>query len=243
MFTTMIYGLVVVPVTLVYFVVFALVFFLTRPFDRELRAIHAMATFWSRHILLGIPPMWSRRLEGRENIAPGQPYVIVVNHQSMVDIPLLYSLPLHFKWVSKKEVYKWPFFGIVLWMQDGIAIERGSKSSVTKMLHDGKAHIDNGVSVAVFPEGTRSKDLEIHRFKDGAFALARFTGVPVLPCVMDGSGDLLGKGGLPWRHRFTVRVLPPVSAERVAGSDLKELAEEVRTSMAEALADIRKGKR
>lgn len=239
MLTTALYLLIMAPLILAYFVIFAAVFFVTRPFDRELRVIHAMATFWSRHMLLGMLPGWSRRVEGAENIAKGTPYVIVANHQSMVDIPLLYSLPLHFKWVSKKEVYRWPFFGIVLWMQDGIAIERGSKSSVTKMLHDGKAHIDNGVSVAVFPEGTRSKDLEIHRFKDGAFVLARHAGVGVLPCVMEGSGDLMNRGRLPWRRRFVVRVLPPVSAERVAESDPKLLAEEVRESMVEALADVR----
>ena len=95
--------------------------------------------------------------------------------------------------------------------------------------------------MAIFPEGTRSKDGEIHRFKSGAFELAQSVGVEILPVVLNGTDKVVRKNKLfKWRNVVTVKVLEPISVERVKGSDVRELSEEVRVLMAEARAKIRK---
>ena len=111
------------------------------------------------------------------------------------------------------------------------------------MVRDGKLWISRGASVAIFPEGTRSHDGAIHRFKAGAFTLAREAGVEILPVVLYGTTTMIGRNGMfNWRNKLTVSILPPVSAERVAAADPKELMEQVRASMCVRLAEIKKQK-
>ena len=136
-----------------------------------------------------------------------------------------------------------PYIGPMLWMHGDIAIKRGrATESMKKVICDGKMWLDRGVSVAIFPEGTRSKDGEIHRFKGGAFALAKEAGVEILPVVMEGTTKIFKPKSLlfNWKHNLTVKVLPPISAEKVAATDTSEMAQEVQAMMTEALAEIRK---
>ena len=109
-----------------------------------------------------------------------------------------------------------------------------------QLLREGREWISRGASVAIFPEGTRSKDGEIHRFKAGAFLLAREAGVGILPVVLDGTKSLIGHNLLfNWGNRITIRVLPPVPASEVAASDPHELMERVHDDMCRALSEIR----
>lgn len=164
--------------------------------------------------------------------------------QAGLDIPTLYFVPLNFRWVSKREVFKVPFFGQFLLLHGDICINRGhATAAMEKVIRDGKLWLSRGASVAIFPEGTRSHDGEIYRFKAGAFTLAREAGVEILPVVLDGTTTMIGRNGMfNWRNKLTVSILPPVSAERVAAADPKELMEQVRASMCVRLAEIRKQK-
>ena len=111
---------------------------------------------------------------------------------------------------------------------------------MAKVVSLGKLWISRGASIAIFPEGTRSKDGQIHRFKQGAFALAKEAGVEILPVVMDGTANVLKRNKLfNWRHRLTIKVLPPISAERVASTDTADMAREVQEMMTAALAEVR----
>ena len=183
-------------------------------------------------------------MEGLENVDRRERYVIVLNHQAMVDIGALYHVPLNFRWVSKREVFRIPFFGQFLLVHGDICIDRGrAAEALEQLLRDGGLWLSRGASVAIFPEGTRSHDGEIHRFKAGAFTLAREAGVEILPVVLDGTTTMIGRNGMfNWRNKLTVSILPPVSAERVAAADPKELMEQVRASMCVRLAEIRKQK-
>ena len=187
-------------------------------------------------IFYAVPPLWKFRVTGREYIDRRKPYVIVVNHQAGLDIPTLYFVPLNFRWVSKREVFKVPFFGQFLLLHGDICINRShATAAMEKVIRDGKLWLSRGASVAIFPEGTRSKDGEIHRFKAGAFLLAREAGVPILPVVLDGTRTLIGpKAMFNWRNRITVRVLPPVGADEVAASDPKLLGDRVHDRMVRA---------
>ena len=210
------------------------------PFDKARKAVHWCSKmicmfFWK------VPPTWRQKVEGLEHIDPNKSYVITINHQSMADIISLYFLPLNFRWVSKEEVFRIPYIGQLLIAHGDIPIQRGRASeAMAKVVNDGKMWISRGASIAIFPEGTRSKDGEIHRFKQGAFTLTNEAGVEILPVVMDGTANVLKKNKLfNWRNVLTVKVLPPISAERVATTDTADMAKEVQEMMTEALAQVR----
>ena len=227
-------------IVIVFFILSAVALVVCAPFDRSRRVVHELSRtlcmlFWYA------PLSWRRHIEGLENVRRGEKYVIVLNHNSMADIISLYFVPLNFRWVSKKEVFRIPFIGGFLLLHGDIAIERGKGAeSMHKVIADGKKWLSRGASIAMFPEGTRSKDGEIHRFKQGAFVLAKEAGVAVLPVVLDGTRSVLKKNKLfNWHNVLTVKVLPPVSAEEVAATDTGVLAERVREQMVETLARIR----
>lgn len=223
-----------------WFVVSWIVLAVAYPFDKGRKAVHWCSKmicmfFWR------VPPTWRQRVEGLEHIDPSKSYVITINHQSMVDIISLYFLPLNFRWVSKEEVFRIPYIGPLLIAHGDIPIQRGRASeAMAKVVSLGKLWISRGASIAIFPEGTRSKDGQIHRFKQGAFALAKEAGVEILPVVMDGTANVLKRNKLfNWRHRLTIKVLPPISAERVASTDTADMAREVQEMMTAALAEVR----
>ena len=213
---------------------------LTYPFQKSRRIVHEMSRYLALSFLLPFP----RRVEVLENVDRRERYVIVLNHQAKKDIGALYHLPLNFRWVSKREVFRIPFFGQFLLVHGDICIDRGhAAEALEQLVRDGKKWISRGASVAIFPEGTRSKDGEIHRFKAGAFTLAKEAGAEILPVVLDGAKTLLKKNlAFNWGSRITVRVLPPVPAERVAALETHELMQEVHERMCTALGEVRNEK-
>ncbi len=214
---------------------------LCMPFDKGRRVVHELSRVAVR-IFFGVPPCWRFDIGGMEHVDKRGRYVIVLNHQAMSDIPALYFVPLNFRWVSKREVFKIPFFGQLLQLHGDIPIDRGRASeALEQLLRDGRMWIERGVSVAIFPEGTRSKDGEIHRFKHGAFELARQAGVPILPVVLHGTDTLIKPNRLfRWRNKVTLRVLPPIPAEEVVAADARTMAERVHQSMVEVHNQIDK---
>lgn len=237
------YYLFLVILCTVFMVLSAVALVLCSPFDRGRRVVHELSRILVRTFFL-VPPFWRQRVVGRENVDKSKKYVIVVNHNTVIDIPALYYIPLNFRWVSKREVYKVPFFGQYLYLHGDICINRGRASeAMEQLLRDGKMWIARGASVAVFPEGTRSKDGEIHRFRPGAFTLAKEAGVEILPVVLDGTATLIRKNAMfDWRNRIVIRVLRPVSVEEVRNTEVHDLMDRVRERMVDALAEIRKGK-
>lgn len=210
------------------------------PFDKGRRVVHELSRILTR-IFFGIPPFWRHRVIGMENLDKKKNYIIVINHNAMIDIPSLYYLPLNFRWVSKREVFKIPFFGQFLLLHGDIPIDRGrAQKAMEQITHLGKKWISRNASIAIFPEGTRSKDGEIHRFKAGAFTLAKECQVEILPVVMDGTKTLIHPNKLfNWRNLITVKVLPPISVEKINTTDTHELMTEVHDQMAEALLQIK----
>lgn len=205
-------------------------FLLTVRFDRERVILHRASRLWSLGIYR-LCPLWKIQVSGREKIDRSKPYVIVTNHQSMLDVPLMYVLPLNFKWVSKREVMKFPIFGWVLRMHGDIAIERGSSSSARHMMKLADEYLGRGTSVILFPEGTRTKTGRMGRFKEGGFLMAQSAGVGVLPVVHDGNYEVLNGWKLRMPHRFRVQVLDPIPPERVMATDVKQLTREVEQMM------------
>ncbi len=211
------------------------------PFDKPRRVVHELSRalcmcFWY------VPLTWKRRIIGLENIDKKKSYVIAINHNSMADILALYFVPLNFRWVSKREVFKIPYIGQFLSIHGDIAIDRSKGAdSMRKVVEQGKMWLGRGVSIAMFPEGTRSKSGEIARFKQGAFALAKEADVEILPVVLHGTRDVLKKNFMVnWRNRLTVSVLPAISREQVASMEIHELISMTHQMMCEEYEKIRK---
>ena len=211
------------------------------PFDKKRFVVHKLSK-WLTDSFFGFGLVMKRKVEGIENLDPNGTYVMVLNHNSMVDILSIYNLPLVFKWVSKKEVYRIPIVGRLLLAHGDIVINRASTKEAMQLVHTrGKQWLAKGASVAIFPEGTRSKDGEIHNFKAGAFILAKDAEVPILPIVLEGTDRVVRKGFfMNWSNRITIKILPPVSKQDVVERPIKEVMAEVHDSMVEALAEIRK---
>lgn len=221
--------------TVVIFAIFAIVWLLTVLFDRDRVVCHHVSRFWSK-MIYRLCPWWKVRVTGMENVIYGRPYVVVSNHQAMLDIPLLYVLPFNFKWVSKREVYKIPIFGWVLWMHGDVAIERGVSSAAKAMIRKCEDYLRRGVSVMMFPEGTRTKNGCVGRFKEGAMTLARQSGADILPVVIDGTFDAFdtsGGWGIVVPHTFQVQILPAIGANEVSCASTRELCDTLNTLMSD----------
>lgn len=183
-------------------VVLGVVMLCAWPFDpdrrlmaRAMRFCWGRANFWTN-------PLWTVHREGQVT-GPG-PFVVVSNHQSHTDIPnLLAALP-PVRIVARDGIFRAPPMGWFLRLSRQVHQDRFEIEAL--------AALDAGFSVLVFAEGSRSPDGRMHRFRNGAFEVARKAGAPVLPVVIDGSRHLLAKGDLlPRRARIRVRVavLPP----------------------------------
>ncbi|GMV14025.1 MAG: 1-acyl-sn-glycerol-3-phosphate acyltransferase [Polyangiaceae bacterium] len=191
-------------------------------------------------VLMGVNPFWTVHVEGKQLLARGGPYVLVVNHQSFADLMAMCFLDHPTKYLGKQSVFKVPVFGWALRIAGEVPVVRGNRRSGAEALDRLGDWLDRGVSVALFPEGTRSDDGSIGRFKLGAFRLAIEHGRPVVPVVIAGARELLPKHSLVFQERadIRVRVLEPESTDGLGERHTLELAERVRARMVAALADM-----
>jgi 1-acyl-sn-glycerol-3-phosphate acyltransferase len=206
---------------------------LTAPFDRNRAVAGRFLRFVGVAISKTFPP-WRLGVEGRW---PGDgPYVVVANHQSILDILLLSRLPREMKWVAKESLFKIPWVGIMLRMSGDIPIRRGDAESGGEALGRAKAYLARGMNVMIFPEGTRSASGKMLPFKSGAFRLAIEAGVPVLPVAVNGTAAGMPKGG-PWVNpcRAVARILEPIPVAGLRPEDAVRLRDEARARIAAAL--------
>jgi 1-acyl-sn-glycerol-3-phosphate acyltransferase len=221
-----------------------LIWLVTLPFDSDRRMVHRWLLFQGI-FMVRTCPLWRTVIEGREKIVKGEAYVMISNHQSIIDILLVNTLGNSFRWVSKTENYRVPILSTSMRLAKYIEIERGNKESVIKMMDLAKASLGKGISVMMFPEGTRSRGNDPGPFKTGAFQLALEAGRPILPIVLDGTGKVLPKRGLKFSsgHRLRLKVLDPVYPADFGSSDPETLAITFHDAMRAALEDIRGDKK
>ena len=164
----------------------------TYPFDRRLRLLHLFTCFWGSFYTWTMPA-WRVRVEGRENVRKDATYMIASNHQSQLDILVAFRLFFHYKWVSKTEIFSVPLIGWNMTLNRYVKLKRGDKESIAQMLKECERHLDEGSSIFMFPEGTRSPDGKVKDFKLGAFEMALKKKVPILPIVISGTNKALPK--------------------------------------------------
>lgn len=175
-----------------------------------------------------INPRWQITISGRTDLNDREPYVMVCNHLSQADIPLISNLPWDMKWVAKKELFSLPVVGWMMNMAGDIPVDRGSASSGARTMYRAGNRLESGSSVFFFPEGTRSRSGNLRRFSRGAFELAVRYGVPVLPMVIDGTQNCLPKKSWKFGEARHVRlkILDPVPVK--GGGEDREQVERLR---------------
>ena len=218
-------GAVTVPATLL-----TLLFGL---FDSQGKYANLISRFWSWLILTvaGV----SLRVSGLNHLDPRRQYVFMVNHQSNIDIPVLFQSLRGFqlRLLAKKEILWVPFFGWAMWAARHIAVDRGDRKDALRSLKKAQERMAGGISIVIFPEGTRSLDGGLLPFKRGGFWLAVKTQTPIVPVTINGSGKLLAKGD--WRLRpgeIKITVGTPLSVEGDGAKNLRALSARVRELIA-----------
>jgi len=224
--------------SLLLFPVALLIWAVTVLVDKRLVILHQFTCFWAS-LYSWLNPVWRVRIEGREKIDRHAAYVMVANHQSLVDILVLFRLFTHFKWVSKIENFRIICIGWNMSLNRYIKLRRGDKESVEQMMAACEQTLAEGSSIMMFPEGTRSADGRLKPFKHGAFTIAQRMRVPILPIVVEGTAAALPKRGfvLQGRHAIRIRVLDAIPYARFANLSVDALTEQVRNLFARELGE------
>ncbi|MDE6332147.1 MAG: 1-acyl-sn-glycerol-3-phosphate acyltransferase, partial [Muribaculaceae bacterium] len=177
-------------------------------------------------------------VRGRENIKDKQSYVFVANHQSAYDIFSIYGFLGHqFRWMMKKSLERIPLVGYACRVAGHIYVDKHSPAAVRQTMETAEKRLSHGMSVVVFPEGSRTKDGHIHAFRRGAYMLAMEFGLPVVPVTVDGAFDVLPPDAMLMRPgRITLTIHPPIEAGK-DGHDLARLMEQSRDAIISALPE------
>jgi 1-acyl-sn-glycerol-3-phosphate acyltransferase len=208
-------------------------------FEKRGYFAHWCARTWSRLILVTTGVRVN--VEGLDRLVPGRTYVFVSNHQSIYDIPILFwSLPYQLRIIAKASLGRFPFLGWHLRRTGHMLVDR-ARPNRSAIFSWGESLTSNGLSLIVFPEGTRSRDGRVGAFKGGSFLLALEAGLPVVPLSVVGSRHVMLKGRLatyPGDVRLVVH--EPIDTAALSRSDRREFAARVREMIApDAESDVK----
>lgn len=220
-----------IPAIAVYTIVLGTVSLASGLFDRRGYVAHRCARAWSWLILAttGV----TVHAEGLERLEPGRTYVFVSNHQSIYDIPVIFAtLPWQLRIIAKASIGRVPFLGWHLRRSGHLLVDR-QRPDRAGILRRWKDLVQKGLSLIIFPEGTRSVDGRVAPFKGGSFLLAVEAALPIVPISVDGSRFVMRKGRLmtcPGHVRLTVH--PPIETAGLPVSEARALAARVRAIVA-----------
>lgn len=227
--------------SVIFFCVACVLRICTAPFDRRRIVSNVFSALWASVYIWAMPP-WSVKIIGREKLDIRKNYVFVSNHQSQLDILVLYRLLFPYRWVSKASVFRLPFIGWNMALNNGdIKLKRGDKDSIKAMLAECENLLRQNISIFFFPEGTRSKDGRIGRFKPGAFILAKNTGVDIQPVAITNTTKALPKYSLTFQGHteMTVTVLDAIPFSQFKDMPPEEIANITRALIADYIAGCR----
>jgi 1-acyl-sn-glycerol-3-phosphate acyltransferase len=220
-----------IPAIAVYTIVLGTLSLASSLFETRGRFAHWCARTWSRLILRTTGVRVD--VTGLDRIDPDGTYVFVANHQSIYDIPILFwSVPNQLRIIAKESLGNFPFLGWHLRRTGHMLVDR-SRPDKSRIFGWASRLTADGLSLIVFPEGTRSADGRVGRFKGGSFFLALESGLPVVPLSVVGSRHVMLKGRLatyPGHVRLIVH--PPIDTTGLSGRDAREFAERVREIIA-----------
>lgn len=211
------------------------------PFDKKGNTVHYIGKFWS---LLNIFLSGTRlTIRGKEKINTNLTHIVMSNHQSLFDVwALIGKIPLQIRWIVKAEIRKIPVFGYTLERMGHIYVDRKKRAAAYISLETAAGKIKNGTSVIIFPEGTRSNDGHLLKFRMGGIIMALKSGVPILPVTVNGSRFVLPKNTLALMPgKIEVVVGDMIDASTYDENNKNELMEKIRSAIHENL-DLEYGK-
>jgi 1-acyl-sn-glycerol-3-phosphate acyltransferase len=205
--------------------------FVTYLFDRKGKVVHHYARLWGKTALL--VNRVKVKIEGMEHLNGKGPYIFMSNHQGSYDIfALLGHLPYQFKWLAKKELFSIPFFGWTMMAAGYISIDREGTRETVEAMNEAAQKIRDGMSVVIFPEGSRSPDGSIQAFKKGGFTLAIKSKVPIVPIAISGSRDIMPKDKLTATSgQIRILVDHPIEIQHCSSKDREFLMNKVRETI------------
>jgi 1-acyl-sn-glycerol-3-phosphate acyltransferase len=153
------------------------------------------------------------KIKGKENFEKGKTYIVISNHNSLMDVPITTPfIPGANKTIAKIEMSKIPLFGLI-YKRGSVLVDRKDKDSRRDSFRKMREVLDMGIHMCIYPEGTRNKtSLPLKEFHNGAFRLAIESGTPILPAIMFNTKNALpaGKGFFFWPTKFEIHFLPAV---------------------------------
>lgn len=196
---------------------------------------HRICQLWGKIV------MWISGIrvdvQGVENINPDKAQVIISNHQGNFDVwTFLAYMPLQFRWVMKKELFRIPFLGGAIKRAGYIGIDRQHPRQAVRDMARVLATLKEGRSVIIFPEGTRTRDGRVGEFKRGGFVLAYKSGASILPISISGSFGIMQKGSC-WISPQPIKIViqPPVTVTDLSKEAQHQLPEQVRQMIIDRL--------
>jgi len=193
------------------------------------------------HFYVSVP--WSKvvlwvcgikvRAKGQENIDASVPRIYMTNHQSYFDIfALLANINVDFKFIVKQELMRIPLFGFAMRKAGYIGIERGDMKKAIKSMNVAAEKVKGGVSILIFPEGTRSTDGRLQSFKKGGFHLAHKSGCDIVPVTITNSYRIVPKGSLKInKGSIDMQIGKPISVKGYTKKNISQLIDHVRNAM------------
>ena len=201
------------------------------------RLQHACARWWARCLLAvcGVRV----RVRGAEHLEAGRTYVFSANHQSYLDIPVVFAwLPADFRIMAKASLFHFPFLGWHLRRSGHMPVERNNPARAARSLLAAAGHVRRGTAVFIFPEGGRSPDGRLREFKSGAFLLAIKAETPVVPVSIQGTYAALPMHS--WHVRpalVDVHLHSPIATSGMTSHSSKALAAQVHETIARDLGE------
>ena len=227
-----VHSIIAIPLIYLYTIVMGSISLLLSLYDPEGKRQHWCAQTWCRMIArtAGV----SVRVHGAEHIQPGTSYVFLSTHQSYMDIPaMLGYLPAQLRIAAKKVLFRIPFMGWHLTRAGHIPIDRSSTQNAVTSMQKAAGYLKKGICAFVFPEGTRSRDGYLHKFKKGGFKLAMQANVPIIPITIIGSRQALPPDEIIFRPgTIDMYVDAPMPTNGLTDADLEPLMDAVYDIMA-----------
>lgn len=190
--------------------IIALIAIVLSPFDSKGKIAFFLSKIFSK-IILSVSGI-KLEVEGKENLTPDKEYIFISNHISYLDIPvLMQAIPKNLRFIYKKSMNKIPIFGWAMYLSKYIPIDRENGREAMKSLKKAAELTDNGISIVIFPEGTRSEDGNIGEFKRGFTVLADEAKKDIVPILIIGTDKILSRDSLNIKSGIaTIKIFPVI---------------------------------
>lgn len=230
---------VLITMPLMFLIVFT-AWLLTFWFDKRLYVMNFFNSVWGS-MYVWMNPIWKVKRINFHKYKKRESVVLIGNHQSMVDIPIMYHLFPVARWVSKTENFKVPFLGWAMRLAKAIEIKRGKASSIKQMMEQSHKALQEGATILIFAEGTRCNKDDVLPLRSGAFELAIKNKKDIVPVVHYGTGKALPKHGFFLRNsqKMIVEVLDPIRYEDFKDMTPSDLAKQTHKIMQDKYFELK----